>query len=369
MAREQKTKERMPGWAWGVPLGAWILLAAKLFHTVPADAGAVLLAAAFFLAGAVFAAVHHAEVVALRVGEPFGSIVLAVAVTVIEVALIVSIMISASTGSEAIARDTVFAAVMIVLNGVVGLCLLVGGTRHFEQTFQIQGAAAALGVLGTLATLALVLPNFTRTITGPFYAKEQLLFVGAVSLCLYGLFLFVQTFRHRDYFLSTDEPDDGFQHHAKQPSGKTALKSLILMCAALIAVVLLAKTLAPSIERAVVGAGLPIAFVGVIIAALVLLPEGIAALGAARANRLQTSLNLALGSALASIGMTIPAVAVVSVLLDQKLVMGLPEEEMVLLILTLFISTLTLATGRTTVLQGAIHVVIFSMFVLLSIRP
>jgi Ca2+:H+ antiporter len=369
MAPEQKIKERMPWWAWSVPLGAWLLLAAKFSDAVPADARAVLLAAALFLAGTVFAAVHHAEVVALRVGEPFGSIVLAVAVTVIEVALIVSIMISGSNGSEAVARDTVFAAVMIVLNGVVGLCLVAGGTRHYEQTFQVQGAAAALGVLGTLAIFALVLPNYTRTVPGPFYAQEQMLFIGAVSLCLYGLFLFVQTVRHRDYFLVAEGPDAGYEHHAKPPSAKAALMSVFLMCVALIAVVLLAKTLSPSIERAVVGAGLQTAFVGVIIAALVLLPEGIAALGAARANRLQTSLNLALGSALATIGMTIPAVAVVSVLLGQRLVMGLPEEEMVLLVLTLFTSTLTLATGRTTVLQGAIHIVIFSVFILLSIRP
>ena len=367
MAPEQKKKERMPWWAWSVPLGAWLVLAVKFSDAVPADAGAVLLAAVFFLAGTVFAAVHHAEVVALRVGEPFGSIVLAIAVTVIEVALIVSIMISGSNGSEAVARDTVFAAVMIVLNGVVGLCLLAGGSRHYEQTFQVQGAAAALGVLGTLAIFALVLPNYTRTLPGPFYTQEQMLFIGAVSLCLYGLFLFVQTVRHRDYFLVADGPDA--EHHAKQPSAKTALRSVFLMCIALIAVVLLAKTLSPSIERAVVGAGLPNAFVGVIIAALVLLPEGIAALGAARANRLQTSLNLALGSALATIGMTIPAVAVVSGLLGQRLAMGLPEEEMVLLVLTLFTSTLTLATGRTTVLQGAIHMVIFSVFILLSIRP
>jgi len=367
MASDQKMKERVPWWTWSVPLGAWLLLAAKFAGVVPADAGAVLLAAALLLAGTVFAAVHHAEVVALRVGEPFGSIVLAVAVTVIEVALIVSIMISGSNGSEAVARDTVFAAVMIVLNGVVGFCLLLGGTRHYEQTFQAQGAAAALGVLGTLAIFALVLPNFTRTTPGPFYANEQILFIGAVSLCLYGLFLFVQAVRHRDYFLVADGPDAGFQHHT--PSAKTALTSLILMCVALIAVVLLAKTLSPSIERAVVGAGLQTAFVGVIIAALVLLPEGIAALAAARANRLQISLNLALGSALATIGMTIPVVAVVSVLIGQQLVMGLPEEEMVLLVLTLFISTLTLATGRTTVLQGAIHTVIFLVFILLSIRP
>jgi len=359
----------IPWWAWAAPLAACALLAAKFAHVVPADAPAVLIGAAILLLAAVFAAVHHAEIIALRVGEPFGSIVLAVAVTVIEVALIVSMMLAAGENGSAFARDTVFAAVMIVLNGVVGLCLVFGGARHHEQTFQEHGAAAALSVLGTLAAIALVVPNYTRTTPGPYYSPAQLMFVGVVSLLLYGVFLFVQAVSHRDYFIADAEADDADSHAGVRPSGRTGAISVVLLLIALVAVVLLAKTLSPALEKAVADAGLPHAFVGVVIAAVVLLPEGMAAVGAARANLLQTSLNLALGSALASIGLTIPAVAVVSLWMDQPLALGLAPEEMVLLILTLFISTVTLATGRTTILQGAVHLVIFGVFLFLSAVP
>ena len=359
----------IPRWAWAAPLAACLLLAAKFSGIVPATALAVIIPAALLLFGAVFAAVHHAEIIALRVGEPFGSIVLAVAVTVIEVALIVSIMLAAKDGGGTMARDTVFAAVMLVLNGVVGLCLVFGGARHREQSFQGQGAAAALSVLGTLAVIALILPNYTRSLAGPYYAPAQLIFVGCVSLCLYCVFLFVQTVRHRDYFISEAEPDHPSDHAAMRPPGLTTAISLGLLLVALTAVVLLAKTLSPSLEKAVDAAGLPAAFVGVVIAAIVLLPEGTAAIAAARANRLQTSLNLALGSAVASIGLTIPAVAVVSLWIGQPLSLGLPQEETVLLMMTLFISTVTLATGRTTILQGAVHLVIFGIFLFLSAMP
>jgi Ca2+:H+ antiporter len=358
-----------PWWTWAAPLAACALLAAKFAGIVPASAIAVLIPAALLLFAAVFAAVHHAEIVALRVGEPFGSIVLAVAVTVIEVALIVSMMLTAKAGGGALARDTVFAAVMLVLNGVVGLCLVFGGARHGEQSFQEQGATAALSVLGTLAAITLIEPNYTRAIPGPFYTHVQLLFVGFASLVLYGVFLFVQTIRHRDYFIAAVEPGQESGHAGIRPSMQTTTLSLLLLVVALVAVVLLAKSLSPSLERMVDIAGLPSAFVGVVIAAIVLLPEGLAAVTAARANRLQTSLNLALGSALASIGLTIPAVAVVSLWLGQTLTLGLAPEEMGLLVLTLFISTVTLATGRTTILQGAVHWVIFGVFLLLSAVP
>jgi Ca2+:H+ antiporter len=355
----------IPWWSWAAPLAACALLAAKLTGAVPATAVAVVIPAALLLFAAVFAAVHHAEIVALRVGEPFGSIVLAVAVTVIEVALIVSMMLAAKEGGGSLARDTVFAAVMLVLNGVVGLCLVFGGARHGEQSFQEQGTSAALSVLGTLAAITLILPDYTRATPGPLYAPAQLLFVGCVSLCLYGVFLFVQTIRHRDYFIARGVTAET---HIK-PSGWISLISLGLLIVSLLSVVLSAKTLSPSLEAAVAAAGLPSSFVGVVIAAVVLLPEGMAAVGAARANQLQTSLNLALGSALASIGLTIPAVAVVSLWMGQPLTLGLAPEEMTLLILTLFIGTVTLATGRTTILQGTVHLVIFSVFLFLSAMP
>jgi Ca2+:H+ antiporter len=362
--------ERIPWWAWAFPALASALLAATLLGVADAGATPVLLLDVALLAGTVFAAVHHAEVVAARVGEPYGSLVLAVAVTVIEVALIVSLILSGGPDKAALARDTVFAAVMIVCNGIVGLCLLAGGARHREQGFQVRGAAAALAVLATLATLTLVLPNYTLGVPGPVFTRAQLVFVGVVSLVLYGVFVFVQTVRHRDYFLAgarDDDDDDG--EPAARPTAAVTLASLALLLVALVAVVLLAKTLSPALQAGVAAAGLPAAVVGVSIAALVLMPEGLAAVRAARADRLQTSLNLALGSALATIGLTIPAVAAASVLLGLDLVLGLEARDTVLLVLTLFVATLTLGTGRTTVLQGAVHLVVFAVFLFLAASP
>ncbi len=362
--------DKMPAWAWAFPVLAAALLLATFLGVAEAGATPVLLLDAALLAGTVFAAVHHAEVVAARVGEPFGSLVLAVAVTVIEVALIVSLILSGGPEKAALARDTVFAAVMIVCNGIVGLCLLAGGARHGEQGFQVRGAAAALAVLATLATLTLVLPNYTLGAPGPVFTAAQLVFVGVVSLVLYGVFVFVQTVRHRDYFLSgrrDDDEDDG--EPAVRPSPGMTLASLALLLVALAAVVLLAKFLSPPLQAGVAAAGLPAAVVGVAIAALVLTPEGLAAVRAARADRLQTSLNLALGSALATIGLTIPAVAAASLLLGLDLVLGLDRKDTVLLVLTLFVATLTLGTGRTTVLQGAVHLVIFAVFLFLAAAP
>ena len=301
---------RTPWWAWAWPLVAWAILLISPF----AGAGGLFdAAAAAALIATVFAAVHHAEVVAHRTGEPFGTLVLAVAVTVIEVALIVSVMLSAPEAKAGLARDTVFAAVMIVCNGIVGLCLLWGGARHHEQGFQLHGASAALAVLAALTTLTLVLPNVATTVPGPEFSTSQLVFAGIVSLVLYGSFVFVQTVRHRDYFLPRTATSDA---HAPAPSNRTALVSAALLVAALVAVVGLAKALTPTVEAAIARLEVPKAVVGIVIAALVLLPECLAALRAARANRLQTSLNLALGSALASIGLTIPAVAVVSIVLQ-----------------------------------------------------
>jgi Ca2+:H+ antiporter len=355
---------RMPWWAWTWPALAWLVLLA----TFPGGAGAVLAAAAgIALITTVFAAVYHAEVVAHRVGEPFGTIVLAVAVTVIEVALIVSVVIAAPAEKADLARDTVFAAVMIVCNGIVGACLLWGGARHREQGFQLQGASAALAVLAALTTLTLILPNVATSVPGPVFSTSQLAFAGVVSLVLYGGFIFVQTVRHRDYFLPV-EPDHGGAH-APPPSNRIALVSAGILLAALVAVVGLAKSLTPVLESAVHVLDVPKGLVGTVIAALVLMPEGLAALQAARANRLQTSLNLALGSALASIGLTIPTVAVVSIVLHQPITLGLEQKDQILLALTLFISVITLGTGRTTVLQGIVHLAIFAVFLFFAVVP
>jgi Ca2+:H+ antiporter len=291
--------------------------------------------------------------------------VLAVAVTVIEVALIVAIMLEGGPDKAGLARDTVFAAVMIVCNGIVGICLLAGGVRHHEQDFRLESALAALAVLAALTVLTLIVPNVTTSAPGPEFSTSQLVFSGVASLVLYGSFVFVQTIRHRDYFVA--EPHE--EHHLPPPSRRMALTSLGLLLASLVAVVGLAKALSPTIEAGVGMVGAPKAVVGILIAALVLLPEGLAALRAARLDRLQTSMNLALGSALASIGLTIPTVAVVSIFLGQPLSLGLGQKEMVLLALTLFVAVITLGTGRTTVLQGAVHLVIFAVYLFTTIVP
>ncbi len=323
-------------------------------------------AAVIVLIGSVLAAVHHAEVIAHKVGEPFGTLVLAIAVTVIEVSLIVSLMLSNAGDATTLARDTVFAAIMIILNFIIGICLLAGAVRHHEQRFTLKGMTAALGVLAAMAVLSLILPNYTSSTQGPTYASSQLIFVAVVSLILYGTFVLVQTVRHRDYFLpSTDDKDD----HAAPPSGRATGIAFAALLVALVSVVLLAKTLSPTIEAAVVGAGLPLTVVGVVIAALVLAPESLAAYKSARRNRLQTSLNLALGSALATIGLTIPSVAIVSLVLDLPLALGIDAKSMTLLALSLFVATLSLGTGRTTVLQGVVHLVIFAAYLFTTVVP
>ena len=316
----------------------------------------------------VLAAVHHAEVVAHKVGEPFGTLILAVAVTVIEVSLIVSVMLSGGPTTTIVARDAVYAAVMIVCNGIIGLCLLVAGLKHHVTMFRVDGTSPALAVLAALAVLTLVIPGYTTTTLGPTFTPLQLAFAGVMSLALYAVFVFVQTVRHRDYFLS-DASLDTEEHHALPPTLRIALISFALLCVALVVVVGLAKALAPAIEAAVHTSGVPVAVIGIAIALLVLLPETGAAIRAAAANRMQTSLNLAIGSALACIGLTIPTVAVVSIVFDLPLELGVAPKEAVLLALTLLVATLTLGSGRATVLQGAVHLVLFVAYLFLAVFP
>lgn len=359
-----KPTAALPAWSLAAPAAGWLILGGSFM--VMSGWYTALLAAG--LVACVLAAVHHAEVVAHRVGEPYGTLVLAVAVTTIEVALIVSLMLSGGESTSALARDTVFAAVMIILNGMVGLCLLVGGHHHREQTFNQSGVSASLAALAAIVTLTLVLPNYTTSTPGPVYTASQLAFIAIVSLVLYGTFVLVQTVRHRDYFLPSDA-DVREESHAAPPPARTALIGLALLLASLVAVVLLGKALAPTIEKAVAAMGAPQALVGIIIAAVVLMPEGLAAVRAARANRLQTSLNLALGSALASIGLTIPAVAIVSLATGWTLTLGIDVKSTVLLVLSLMVATLSLGTGRTTVLQGVVHLMIFAVYLFTTVVP
>jgi Ca2+:H+ antiporter len=350
-------------WTWAAPAAAWLLLLTSKGVVI----SPLILATALILT--VLAAVHHAEVVAHRVGEPFGTFLLAVAVTIIELGLILTLMSAASEGRATLARDTVFAAVMIILNGLLGICILVGAIKHREQTFQQTGVSASLAALCALTVLTLVLPNFTVTNPGPGYSPEQLGFVAVVSFLLYATFVAVQTVRHRDYFLPPRAVALDADVHADPPTDRTALFSAALLLACLGGVVLLAKSLAYPIEKWVLTVGAPQAVVGVIIAALVLLPESIAAIRAALANRLQTSLNLGLGSALATIGLTIPGVAALSLFADMPISLGLGPKSIVLLFLTLIVSTLSLATGRTTILQGVVHLVIFGVYLFTTIVP
>lgn len=355
----------IPHWTVATPLAAAVLLGVHGSGMQGALWTALLTCT---LMATVMAAVHHAEVVAHRVGEPYGTLVLALAITIIEVALIVSLMLSGGQSTSALARDTVFAAVMLILNGMVGLCLLVGASRYGEQSFSLLGVSASLTTLAAIAILTMVLPNYTTSVPGPIYSTSQLAFVALISLVLYGTFVLVQAVRHRDYFLPSQAIHDE-KAHADPPSNAATLASGVLLFGSLLTVVLMGKTLAPSIESAVTQWGAPKALVGIIIAAVVLLPEGIAAVRAARANRLQTSLNLALGSALASIGLTIPAVAVVSIASGWTLTLGLDTKSTVLLVLSLFVCTLSLSTGRTTVLQGTVHLVLLATYLFTTIVP
>ncbi|MTD53358.1 calcium:proton antiporter [Amycolatopsis pithecellobii] len=352
-------------WTTAAPALALVLLVVT-WGRHPGVVAVVLVALA--LAATVLAAVHHAEVVAARVGEPFGSLVLAVAVTVIEVALIVTLMASGGPGASSLARDTVFAAVMITTNGIIGLALLVGALKHGTTLFNAEGSGAELATVVTLCTLSLVLPAFTTSRSGLQYSAPQLAFAALASLVLYGVFVFTQTIRHRDFFLPVTE-EGVVEEHAEAPSGRATMTSLVLLLIALIAVVGLAKVESPAIEAGVRAVGFPPSFVGVVIALLVLLPETLAAARAALRDRIQTSLNLGYGSAIASIGLTIPAISLASVWLDGPLLLGLGPVQLILFLLTVVVSMLTVIPGRATRLQGAVHLVLLAAFLFLAAIP
>lgn len=355
----------MQSWTLVAPALALVALAAT-WGRKPADIVLVIVAA--ILAATVLASVHHAEVVAHRVGEPLGSLILAVAVTVIEVGLIVVLMASGGPETDTLARDTVFAAAMITCNGIVGLCLVVATIHRRVASFNAEGTATALATVITLATLCLVLPTFTTSAPGPEFSATQLAFAAIASLALYALFVFVQNVRHREFYLSPGgEP---LQENAQAPPADTAAAlSLIALVLSLVAVIGLAKVESPAIEDAVDAVGAPQSAVGVVIALLVLLPETLAAYRNARRDRLQTSFNLAYGSAIASIGLTIPAVALASIWLDGSLVLGLNSTQITLLVLTAGVSALTVLPGRATLQEGGVHLVIFAAFLLLAVNP
>jgi Ca2+:H+ antiporter len=317
------------------------------------------------LLGTVFAAVHHAEKIARRVGEPYGTLILTMAVTVIEVALIASLML-AKDSNPALARDTVFSVIMIVCNGLVGSCIMLGGLRYREQGFQVTGASAYLIVLIALGTISLILPNYTTSIPGPVYNASQLLFVSLMTILLYGVFLYIQTARHQDYF-TLAQPIEVERHLAGNRTSMSSATAWLFLSVA--GVIFLSKKFAAVVEASLSTFNGPNELAGVIVALLILAPESVAAIRAARRDQLQRSLNLALGSSLATIGLTVPAVAVANVALQKTLILGLANKDIVLMCLTFIISILTFGTGRTNILLGLVHLVIFATFVFLLFIP
>jgi len=401
---------RLLRWPVSVPVAGVVLLVLEWGRALPTW---LLLLTALVLGATVLVGVHHAEVVAHRVGEPVGSLVLAVAVTVIEVGLILSLMASGK-GTDSLARDTVFAAVMITCNGIVGVVLVVAALRNREAVFSAEGSGSALAAVATLAVLSLVIPTFTTSSPGPTFTTPQLVFSAVTAVVVWLLFVLVQNVRNRDWFLhpgsALDDEDDeepiafgvlreheedvavAVLDHAAgaagaagavwtdvadppapddehRPSTRDTWRSLGLLVASLVAVVGLAKVISPTIEKAVDDAGLPHGVVGVVIAILVLLPETLAAVRNARRDRVQVSLNLAYGSAMASIGLTIPAIAIASITFAGPVTLGLTGVSTVLLALTVAVGILTVAPGRATLLQGGLHLAIFAAFLGLSAIP
>lgn len=350
-------------WTNYVPLLSWIVY--LLHYWISSDLWLIPVGAG--LIGSVLAAVHHAEIIAHRVGQPFGTLVLAIAVTIIEVALIVSLMLAG--GDEGLARDTVFAAVMIILNGMVGLCLLIGGLRYRVQSFELEGVRSTLTVLVSISVLTLILPNYTLSSPGPEYNEVQLLFVGIVTLVLYGTFIIVQNIRNRDFFLSPSEKKEEEEVAVHPPTNRETSLSLLILLVCLVAVVLIAKALSPGLDQMVRTLDAPPSLVGVIIAFIVLLPESVAAVRAARNNHLQKALNLSLGSAVASIGLTIPAVSAVSIITGLPLALGIDIKSTLLFFLTLLVIAISLSTGKTTILQGIVLLVLFAVYLFTIIVP
>ncbi|HRN47656.1 MAG TPA: ionic transporter y4hA [Niabella sp.] len=315
----------------------------------------------------VLSAVHHSEIVAHRVGEPYGTIILAVSITIIEVAIIVSLMITGGEQYASFARDTVYSAVMLLLNGVVGLSLFIGGRKFHTQTFSPHSVKIALVSLISIVAFTMILPTFTKGEPGPYYNEAQILFEFFACLAIYAAFISAQTIRHREYFITEDEIKD--DNNGYTISNTSLIISIVFLLISLTIVVLLAKSLSPPLESVIVNYGLPKSLVGIIIAGVILLPEGIAAVTAARKNKLQTSLNLALGSAIASIGLTIPTVSLASYIYDFPLILGLDILSIILLVISIFTVMLSLIGGRSNAVYGVVLLVNLVAYIFLTINP
>ncbi len=311
-----------------------------------------------------FGVVRHAEELAHELGEPYGTLILTLSVISIEVALISAVMLTGSS-NPALGRDMMFAVLMIVLNGMVGVSLLLGGFRHVEQSFNLQGANAFLSVLTPLAVLSLILPNFTKSTPDSSFNVPQSEFLIVSTLGLYGIFLAMQTLRHREYFKSPSfGSDTAADAHSPAQSGSIGFHAVLLILY-MLPIVLLSKKLAIIIDFGISETRAPAAFGGVLVAVLVLAPEAITSFRAALSNELQRSINVGLGSALATIGLTVPAVLLIGIVTGTKVVLGLDPVETLLLCLTLFVTFVNLGSGRSTVLQGSVHLIIFAAYIVL----
>ena len=323
--------------------------------------------------GSALAVVRHAEHLAARLGEPYGTLLLTLSVTFIEVASIAAVMLHGAN-NPSLARDTLFAVVMIILNGMVGLSLLLGGWRHREQQYNLQGANAYLAVIVTLVVLTMILPDFTQTTPGPTLSHPQELLLALIGLGLYAMFLAMQTGRHRGFFNLANEHEEGagsvVAARRAEPLSRPrpALKHAALLVAYLLPVVFLAEQFAAPVDYLIETLRAPAAFGGVIIAVLVATPEAIGAVRAALANHLQRSVNIFLGSVLATIGLTVPSIIVVSRLTGHDIVLGVEHTDLVMLALTLFLCVVTFGSGRTNVIQGAVHVVLFAVYLALIVQ-
>lgn len=360
--------KRFYGWTTSIPL-----LACILYFSGHLDDNIVLqIIAGILLIFCVMSAVHHSEIVAHRVGEPFGTIILAVSITIIEVAIIISLMMTGGEEYASFARDTVYAAVMLILNGIVGLCLFIGGRKFHTQTFSPHSVRIALVALISIVAFTMILPTFTKSQAGPYYTEAQMLFEFFACMAIYIAFINAQTTRHRAYFITEenvtqDRTDE--KKHVSAVSNFSLIVSLVFLLISLMIVVLLAKNLSHPMETVIVNYGLPKSLVGIIIAAIILLPEGIAAVNAASKNRLQTSLNLALGSALASIGLTIPTVSIASYIYDFPLVLGLDILAIILLVISIFTVMISLIGGRSNSVYGVVLLVNLVAYIFLTINP
>ncbi|WDF57606.1 ionic transporter y4hA [Flavobacterium sp. KACC 22758] len=357
--------KRLLQWTIIIPALSWILFFSGLIE----GSSIFQITASILLILSVMSAVHHSEIIAERVGEPYGTIILAISITVIEVSIIISLMMSDGPEAVSLARDTVYAATMLILNGIIGLCLLIGGLKHYEQNFSASSVTIGLVSLISIIVFTLVFPTFTESVSGSYYSEPQLVFASIACIVIYSSFLFAQTTRYRQYFLT--EGEDENDHTAKRITidTKTFYTSLVFLIVSLGIVVLLAKTLSPTIESIIVSYRLPKSLVGVIIAIIILLPEAVAAVIAARKNRLQTSINLALGSALASIGLTIPSVAAVCIIMDMPIILGLDIKSIVLLALSVFTVMLSLSKGKSNIVYGVVLLVNLFAFIFLMIYP